>query len=260
MFVWVHNWQSLLRFVATLKKNVPVKSGNKSYEASADICTTFIFCITIWELHLWRFIYRSIALYVYFSALYRLNSPTNLSSPLLTDDITLDFSYSKENSSTLADRISEIRDSNYMLNYFEIIFMSVAHSNLTRIPNDVLSLVKKTLKYLSLAGNDFSQDEPQPNSHNTRSNFSTHLFSKMEELKELDLRQCNIHNLRDGSFESLDKLEKLFLSDNYIAEISATVFRDVINLVHLDLSHNHVDESSLTRDEITKTLEVFVSY
>lgn len=169
--------------------------------------------------------------------------------------MTLDFSHSiVENSSILVDRIRNIKANNTYLSEPEIIFMSIANSNLTKIPNDALFLIEHSLEYLSLSGNDFSDNEEEMN-FNHLSYEPPPLFTSMVALKELDMRRCNIHSLRDGSFDNLVKLEKLFLSHNYIDEIGTTVFRNIPNLIHLDLSHNIVNESTLSRGALTKTFE-----
>ncbi len=167
--------------------------------------------------------------------------------------MTLDFSGFVELNSTVADEIRIIQE-NHLLGEPDIVFMSIAYSNLTRIPKEALQLVDDTLQYLSLTGNDFSDDDPEPN-HNHVSSQPPTLFNRMEVLKELDMRKCQIHFLRDGAFENLINLQKLFLSHNYIDEIGTTVFQNVPHLIHLDLSHNTVDDSTLTRGALTKTFE-----
>lgn len=173
---------------------------------------------------------------------------------LFAAEMTLDFSYSVEmNCSALANEIRHVQE-NQLFGDPDIVFMSVANSNLTQIPKNALALIEFSLEYLSLAGNDFSSDEPQ-SEFNTHGSGMPTLFDRMEALKELDMRSCNIHYLRDGSFEQLIKLEKLFLSNNYIDEIGTTVFTNIQHLIHLDLSHNTVDENTLTRDALSKTFE-----
>lgn len=172
--------------------------------------------------------------------------------------MTLDFSGLIElNSSTLADEIRIIRDTQ-LLGDPDIVFMTIANSNLTEIPRDALTLIDFSLEYLSLSGNDFSgDDEPEPNQNQILTTPSNSLFNKMEVLKELDMRSCKIHYLRDGAFDNLKKLEKLFLSNNYIDEIGTTVFMNAKSLMHLDLSHNTVDESTAASrgGALTKTFE-----
>lgn len=168
--------------------------------------------------------------------------------------MTLDFSnFVVLNSTTLADRIRSIK-ATQILGEPDIVFMTIANSNLTKIPKDALELVDHTLEYLSLTGNDFSDDEPQPE-YNHPSSQLPRLFNRMEVLKELDMRKCNIHDLKDGAFENLVKLEKLYLSHNYINKIETTVFTQIPQLMHLDLSHNTVDENELTRTALSKTFE-----
>lgn len=172
----------------------------------------------------------------------------------ITADMTIDLSHSLMNASALFEQVRQLRQNQHYQTVHDIVFMSIANSNLTTIPNDALDLVRDTLEYLSLFGNDFSENESETENHPS-SGDPPPLFTVMQELKELDMRHCNIHSLRDGSFENLIKLEKLFLSNNYIEGISTTVFRNIPNLVHLDLSHNTVDDSILSRDVLTRTFE-----
>lgn len=173
----------------------------------------------------------------------------------ITAEMTLDFSGSVVlNCTELVDEIRTIKD-NYIWGEPDIVFMSIANSNLTRIPTAALELVNYSLEYLSLAGNDFSDDETQNDNFHVSNQQQPTLFNTMDVLKELDMRKCNIRYLRDGAFENLQKLEKLFLSHNYIDEIGTTVFINIPKLMHLDLSHNTVDESTLTRGALTKTFE-----
>lgn len=177
----------------------------------------------------------------------------SLSLPEDMVEMTLDFSgFVALNSTALADEIRYIQDTQ-LLGEPDIVFMSIANSNLTEIPKDALGLLHETLQYLSLAGNDFSDDEERPES--TIIFHSPSLFDRMDVLRELDMRKCNIHYLQDDAFKELISLEKLFLSHNYIDQIETTVFSSIHNLIHLDLSHNNVDESTLTRGALTKTFE-----
>ncbi|XP_037033575.1 toll-like receptor 3 [Bradysia coprophila] len=177
----------------------------------------------------------------------------SLSLPEDMAEMTLDFSgFVALNSTALADEIRYIQDTQ-LLGEPDIVFMSIANSNLTEIPKDALGLLQETLQYLSLSGNDFSDDEERPET-NLVFNSPT-LFNRMDALRELDMRKCNIHHLQDDAFRELINLEKLFLSHNYIDQIETTVFSTIPNLIHLDLSHNNVDENTLTRGALTKTFE-----
>lgn len=167
--------------------------------------------------------------------------------------MTLDFSgFVTSNSTALADEIRHIQDTQ-LLGQPDIVFMTIANSNLTEIPKYALGLLQETLQYLSLSGNDFSDGNEKPEGISAL--HSPTLFNRMDVLIELDMRQCNINHLQDDAFRELIKLEKLFLSHNYIDQIGTTVFSTIPNLIHLDLSHNNVDESSLSRGALTKTFE-----
>lgn len=60
----------------------------------------------------------------------------------------------------------------------------------------------------------------------------------MENLLELDLRECKISHLRNDTFVNLPNLEKLFLTYNMLESISAKAFNNLKNLQHLDFSYN----------------------
>lgn len=60
----------------------------------------------------------------------------------------------------------------------------------------------------------------------------------MENLKELDLRNCSLTRLENDTFANLRNLEKLFLSHNMLIELKSQTFANLHRLSHLDLSYN----------------------
>lgn len=69
-------------------------------------------------------------------------------------------------------------------------------------------------------------------------------FPIMNNLKELDLRNCSLIYLEYNVFDNLRNLEKLFLSHNSISNISERTFAPLYFLNHLDLSYNQINEIS----------------
>lgn len=67
----------------------------------------------------------------------------------------------------------------------------------------------------------------------------------MENLKELDLRNCQIAGIQYDYFYNLPALDKLFLSHNEILELKYEALAPLINLRHLDLSFNYYYEDPL---------------
>lgn len=68
----------------------------------------------------------------------------------------------------------------------------------------------------------------------------------MNDLRELDLRDCYIASIQYDYFHNLPALEKLFLSHNYIVEIKYESLAPLTHLRHLDLSYNTFENNPLT--------------
>lgn len=68
----------------------------------------------------------------------------------------------------------------------------------------------------------------------------------MSNLKELDLRSCQIAGVQYDYFKNLPSLEKLFLSHNNIIELKYEAIAPLINLRHLDLSYNYYEDDPLS--------------
>ncbi|CAO1345264.1 unnamed protein product [Diamesa serratosioi] len=112
-----------------------------------------------------------------------------------------------------------------------ILFFSLAKNNLARVPSS-LGLFNITLQYLSLANNNFNDIPNGPNSQPWAN------FPVLNNLKELDIRNCNIEYLSPNSFNNLKNLEKLFLSHNLLKDLRVMMFAGLSNLYHLDISYN----------------------
>jgi Leucine-rich repeat (LRR) protein len=78
----------------------------------------------------------------------------------------------------------------------------------------------------------------------------------MTNLKELDLRNCSITTL-DDFFDNLPFLEKLFLSNNRIVNVSDDTFGSLAHLNHLDLSYNKLWD--FTPYSVTDPFQVYLS-
>ena len=62
----------------------------------------------------------------------------------------------------------------------------------------------------------------------------------MNNLKELDLRNCSMSHLEYNIFDNLLNLEKLFLSHNFLSVIPSRLLAPMNFLNHLDLSYNSI--------------------
>ncbi|KAL7048995.1 hypothetical protein ACKWTF_003562 [Chironomus riparius] len=100
--------------------------------------------------------------------------------------------------------------------------LSLAFNNLKQIPAHVIDNSYFSIQYLSLTGNDFKD-------------LSTPL--NLPNLKNLDLRNCQLKSVERNLFENLKKLEYLYLSNNNIASLDDESFH-LPSLIHLDLSFN----------------------
>lgn len=81
----------------------------------------------------------------------------------------------------------------------------------------------------------------------------------MENLQELDLRNCQIGGIQYDYFHNLPALEKLFLSHNEILELNYEAIAPMTNLRHLDLSYNYYydDPLSFLYDGLILDPEIF---
>lgn len=67
------------------------------------------------------------------------------------------------------------------------------------------------------------------------------IFSRFaDSLKRLQCNNCNISKIEDDAFRGFKSLQRLYLQSNKLAILNASSFKDLENLVHLDLSMNNV--------------------
>ena len=70
------------------------------------------------------------------------------------------------------------------------------------------------------------------------------------------MRNCHLDSIKDNYFTDLTNLTGLFLSENNILTIEASSFSSLINLRHLDLSHNHNSNKADTLAYIDSGLDI----
>ncbi|XP_063372293.1 toll-like receptor 3 [Cydia amplana] len=81
--------------------------------------------------------------------------------------------------------------------------------------------------------------------------------TRFKNLRELDLRACAITTLSTGTFQGMENLEALYMSDNSILNINAKAFSGLNNLVHLDMSRNYnYDEFGNRKSLMFESLDV----
>lgn len=147
----------------------------------------------------------------------------------------------------------------------EIKVLSMARCALREVP-EVFSLedlnhnrLADTLEYLTLYGNKFDDLQSTGDQYDSFINatdarvlvqgtgYDTRAAlwpgglkgTRFKNLRELDLRACAITTLSTGTFQGMEKLEALYLSENSILYINAKAFSGLNNLVHLDMSRNY---------------------
>ncbi|XP_050098692.1 toll-like receptor 3 [Anopheles aquasalis] len=107
-------------------------------------------------------------------------------------------------------------------NVTEIAYVSLAHRNMTAVPYEELQMVNSTVTHLSMAGN----------------NFYTVQMPSLQKLLVLDLRNCALVQLAYEVFATVPNLEQLYLSHNYLLQLTALHMRPLSLLRHLDLAYN----------------------
>ncbi|KAG5677494.1 hypothetical protein PVAND_007251 [Polypedilum vanderplanki] len=156
--------------------------------------------------------------------------------------LQLDFinsNYEMSNLTTADFSKSKSKNSYYQIKDIEI--LSLAYNDFNELPNDILNQSSSTLQYLSLMGNNFKfLDLPDS------------LF--LPNLKELDLRNCALTNIKPMLFMNLINLRRLYLSGNNIIHLNDNSF-NIPNLENLDLSSNH--EDAPIQSPLTMTPNVF---
>ncbi|XP_052873342.1 toll-like receptor 4 [Anopheles cruzii] len=104
----------------------------------------------------------------------------------------------------------------------EAVYVSLAHRNMTSVPYEELQMINTTLRYLSMAGNYL---------YNIR-------LPRLWKLKVLDLRNCALVHLDYDVFTSVPNLQQLYLSHNYLLQLTAHHMKPLSLLRHLDLAYN----------------------
>ncbi|XP_026467344.1 uncharacterized protein LOC113370881 [Ctenocephalides felis] len=142
-------------------------------------------------------------------------------------------------SSTRVNGSLEVIMMNEMMNKAQndIVFLSMAKMNLQKVPLEALLVVRTSVHYLSLYGNNFFI---APVLYGSFQEFDWARFPELSNLEELDLRNCAINYIAQGLFEDMPKLKKLYLAHNRLSEISSDLFKYTPSLVHLDISYNDV--------------------
>lgn len=120
--------------------------------------------------------------------------------------------------------------------------MSAANGNLTRVPTELLASSSATLQFLSLKGNNFSQSFIEGTLIGEDDIEPWGEFPFLPQLRELDLRSCQIYVLNIDTFENLPGLQRLYMAHNQLNYMSPGTFRHVPHLIHLDMSHNRIVE------------------
>lgn len=137
-----------------------------------------------------------------------------------------------------------------MIDFQELVFLSLAYNKLDRLPHELLSPSSNTLQYLSLTGNSFAFPDTSTFRGEFRPSFSVvpfndklHVsdpernFISLHELKELDMRRCQIQVIGSDFVKKLAKLEYLYLSHNEIKVINERPFPP--RMRHINLSYNN---------------------
>ncbi|KAI5640074.1 leucine rich repeat domain-containing protein [Phthorimaea operculella] len=183
-------------------------------------------------------------------------------NPRLHDHYFIDVSSTADPVTALREKMQKYRRK--VLGPAKVKYLSLAKCKLRRVPS-VFHLrdsrgrtLYSTVEYLTLYGNEFitvsgagfafteemnATDAVEfadtsmrwPGSPAWAIGLQHGIF---ENLRELDLRKCNIQRLVDDIFANMPKLEALYLGENQISQISTNTFRGLDNLLHLDLSRN----------------------
>lgn len=120
-----------------------------------------------------------------------------------------------------------------------ILMMSAAYTNLTHVPTEALELISSTLEFLSLKGNNFSSRYVVGSNNDDDDEYWAN-FPRLPQLRELDLRNCEIAILMADTFQNLPGLQRLYMGYNQFGYIIADSFRHIPQLFHLDLSYNNI--------------------
>lgn len=119
-----------------------------------------------------------------------------------------------------------------------ILMMSAAYTNLTQVPQEALNVISSTLEFLSLKGNNFSESHIDQATITDDDHWA--VFPFLPNLRELDVRNCQISVLKHSTFANLPGLQRLYMAHNQFSYITPNVFKVVPQLFHLDLSYNTI--------------------
>ncbi|XP_035789622.1 toll-like receptor 13 isoform X2 [Anopheles albimanus] len=107
-------------------------------------------------------------------------------------------------------------------NVTDIKYVSLAHRNMTTVPYEELQMINSSITHLSMAGN----------------HFYTVQIPNLQKLLVLDLRNCALVQLAYDLFATVPNLEQLYLSHNYLLQLTSLHMRSLALLRHLDLAYN----------------------
>ncbi|XP_068143300.1 LOW QUALITY PROTEIN: toll-like receptor 13 [Drosophila tropicalis] len=123
------------------------------------------------------------------------------------------------------------------LGFRKVEIFSAAFNQLSSVPYDTLAQLTKSLKYLSLRGNAFSDILPDAEENQTMA-WAT--FPKLPRLLELDISNCSIEYISKETFQNMTNLRRLFMSNNKIMAINGDTFYYIQKVQYLDLSFTNV--------------------
>ncbi|EDW72856.2 uncharacterized protein Dwil_GK17231 [Drosophila willistoni] len=123
------------------------------------------------------------------------------------------------------------------LGFRKVEIFSAAFNQLSSVPYDTLGTIRKSLKYLSLRGNAFSDILPDAEEKQTMA-WAT--FPKLPRLIELDISNCSIEYISKETFQNITNLRRLFMSNNKIMAINGDTFDYIQKVQYLDLSFTNV--------------------
>jgi len=102
--------------------------------------------------------------------------------------------------------------------------MSLGRNNLNEIPVEALTIVASSLQRLDLHDNSFRDLRPEH-------------FPYMPAMREINLRDCNIRSIAEGTLDNMPQLSSLTLLGNYLEKVPACI-SSLPSLINLDLSYN----------------------
>ncbi|XP_017957019.1 toll-like receptor 13 isoform X1 [Drosophila navojoa] len=122
----------------------------------------------------------------------------------------------------------------YRLQKVEV--FSAAYNTLTAVPFQTLNTMSKSLKYLSLQGNQFAALKHDVEEES----IAWATFPSLPNLLELEISNCSIEYVSREAFKNVTNLRKLFISNNKIMTIDFDTFYYIPRLQYLDLSFTNV--------------------